>query len=90
MITVPMKVATSSSGVPVVVGGTAAAIQAGVSAAYYASQNAKYDGDYSVSPTDHEQVLQTADKVMQENVVIAPIPSNYGLITYNGSTITVS
>jgi hypothetical protein len=35
-------------------------------------------------------VLATAEKVVTRNIVINPIPSNYGLITWNGSTLTVS
>ena len=49
-----------------------------------------YDGPYSVTPSADEQTLQTNDLHMADNIVIAPIPQNYGLITYNGSTITVS
>lgn len=49
-----------------------------------------YDGPYEVTPGEEEQTLFTAQKTMAQDVVIAPIPSNYGLITYNGSTITIS
>ena len=49
-----------------------------------------YDGAYEVTPTEEEQILATAQKIMARNVTVAPIPSNYGRITYNGTTITVS
>lgn len=49
-----------------------------------------YDGPYEVTPSPETQVLRTAGKGMGENVIINPIPNNYGLITWNGSTITVS
>lgn len=49
-----------------------------------------YRGEYEVTPSQSEQVLETADKLLRENVVVAPIPYYYGLITYNGSIITVS
>lgn len=49
-----------------------------------------YTGSYNVTPTEEGQVLETADLMMLENVVIGMIPSNYGLITYDGSKITVS
>lgn len=49
-----------------------------------------YDGPYEVTPTEQTQSLSTADKVLSANIVINPIPSNYGLITWNGSNITVS
>ena len=50
----------------------------------------EYEGSYEVTPTEDTQVLNTKDKQTKENIVINPIPQNYGLITYNGSTITVS
>lgn len=49
-----------------------------------------YDGPYTVTPERVTVVLNTANKMMTTNVVVNPIPSNYGLITYDGSTITVS
>ena len=49
-----------------------------------------YEGSYSVTPSTETQVLNTQYKTMSQNVTINPIPSNYGLITWNGSTITVS
>lgn len=49
-----------------------------------------YSGQYEVTPSESTQVLETAYRKMAANVVVNPIPSNYGRITYNGSTITVS
>lgn len=49
-----------------------------------------YDGPYEVTPTDQAQILSTADKVLEADIVIDPIPSNYGLITWNGTVINVS
>lgn len=49
-----------------------------------------YTGSYDVTPSSQIQTLLTADLAMAENVTINPIPSNYGLITWNGSTLTVS
>jgi len=49
-----------------------------------------YTGETVITPSTTEQVLNTADKVVTRNIVINPIPSNYGLITWNGSTLTVS
>ena len=49
-----------------------------------------YDGPYEVTPTAETQTLDTEDKVLAQSVVINPIPSNYGLITWNGSVLTVS
>lgn len=49
-----------------------------------------YEGSYTVIPGTVAQVLQTAGKSMAENVTVGPIPQNYGLITWNGTVITVS
>lgn len=49
-----------------------------------------YEGDYAITPGPEAVVLSTKDKRMTGDVVINPIPSNYGLITWNGSTLTVS
>lgn len=49
-----------------------------------------YEGSYEVTPTQSTQTLLTEGLRMTANVVINPIPSNYGLITWNGSIITVS
>ena len=49
-----------------------------------------YDGATEFTPTQETQTVQTARKVLLENITINPIPQNYGLITYNGRIITVS
>ena len=49
-----------------------------------------YDGEYEVTPTRETQILHTAAKIMSADAIVHPIPSNYGLITYNGFEILVS
>lgn len=49
-----------------------------------------YTGAYEVTPSAETQVLETNNMRMTGNVTINPIPNNYGLITWNGSIITVS
>lgn len=49
-----------------------------------------YTGAYEVTPSQETQTLETKNKRMTGNVTINPIPNNYGLITWNGSIITVS
>lgn len=49
-----------------------------------------YEGSYTVTPTMETQTLLTNGKLLARDVTINPIPSNYGLITWNGSTLTVS
>lgn len=48
---------------------------------------APYDGPYSVTPKTEPQILETKDKRMTENVVIEPIPKEYGLVTYDNRRI---
>lgn len=50
----------------------------------------EYEGPYEVTPSAEQQTLETKDMLLANNVIINPIPNNYGLITWNGSTITVS
>ena len=50
----------------------------------------EYTGDYTVTPTDHAQVLPTQNKLMTQDVTVNPIPSSYGLVTWNGSYLTIS
>lgn len=49
-----------------------------------------YEGEYSVTPTAEAQVLDTDHLYMMDNITIEAIPSNYGLITWSGNTLTVS
>ena len=49
-----------------------------------------YEGSYNVIPTSETQTLSTNGKLLARDLTINPIPSNYGLITWNGSTLTVS
>ena len=49
-----------------------------------------YDGIAEITPSQDTQILQTSNKTLTRNIVVNPIPSNYGLITWNGSTLTVS
>lgn len=49
-----------------------------------------YDGEYSFTPTTAEQTIETKGFALLDNIVIAPIPQNYGLIGWNGSYLTIS
>ena len=52
-------------------------------------READYNGPYIVEPSETEQILQTASKTLESNIVINPIPSNYGLVEWNGSNLTI-
>lgn len=49
-----------------------------------------YRGPYIATASAETQVLQTKDLLLSGNITINPIPSNYGLITWDGATLTVS
>lgn len=49
-----------------------------------------YTGPYTVEPSDAVQTLETAGKFLASDVTVAPIPSNYGRIEWNGSVLRVS
>ena len=49
-----------------------------------------YTGEYTITPTTESQTLTTEQMSMAQNIVVNPIPSNYGRIDYNGGYITVS
>lgn len=49
-----------------------------------------YEGPTEVTPGPEEQVLHTEGLRMTADVTVAPIPSNYGLIEWDGSKLRVS
>lgn len=50
----------------------------------------EYTGAVSVVPSASTQTLDTAGYYLRENITVEPIPSNYGLVTWDGSVLTVS
>lgn len=50
----------------------------------------EYDGPTEFVPTGEYQVIHVAGRAVVQDIVVDPIPSNYGLITYDGSKLTVS
>lgn len=49
----------------------------------------EYEGSYEVTPSQETQILETSDKMATANIIINPIPQNYGLIEWNGQYLTV-
>lgn len=50
----------------------------------------EYSGPTEITPSAEEQTLDTTLKTLTRNIVVKPIPSNYGLITWNGAGIRIS
>ena len=55
-----------------------------------AERTPEYTGAYTFTPSSSEQTLAIAGMKATQNITINPIPDNYGLITWNGSVLTVS
>lgn len=49
-----------------------------------------YTGDVEFTPTQQTQQIIVGGKLVPQDIIINPIPNNYGLITWNGSSLTVS
>lgn len=71
------------------VSGTSA-LSLGVGGDMYAVGPPIYGGEYTVTPSDSVQVIPIGGMMAASDVTVQPIPSNYGLITWDGSTLTVS
>lgn len=50
---------------------------------------AEYPGPYVVTPGNAAQTLPTAELLTTQNIIINPIPSNYGRILWDGTTMTI-
>ena len=50
----------------------------------------EYEGAYEFTPSGETQTVEIARKKATANIIINPVPSNYGLITWNGAWLTVS
>lgn len=50
----------------------------------------QYTGEYEFTPTTAEQTIPIQYKTATRNITINPIPQNYGLITWDGSSLTVT
>jgi hypothetical protein len=49
-----------------------------------------YSGSYTITPGPQAQTLKTEELRMARNLTVEAIPNNYGLITWNGSFLTIT
>lgn len=49
-----------------------------------------YTGVTEIVPTSETQIIPTHGMMMVEDFIVDPIPSNYGLITWNGTGLRIS
>ena len=57
---------------------------------YRYSEFPTYDGPTEFTPSGDEQVIRTSGTNVRSDLVVHAIPSNYGLVQWNGSVLTVS
>lgn len=88
-IEVPMTVAVDRVLIPMGVE-TQHEIAMTIGATYAMSTADDYEGTYEFTPTESTQTVQIEGKKATQDIVINPIPTNYGRITWNGSFIKVS
>ena len=85
-----MNVNITPASIQVNVGSNGVSASLGQPVAREYVEHPAYEGPTEVTPSSVEQFLLTKNYRMTENIKVKPIPSNYGLITWDGSTITVS
>lgn len=78
-IYIPMNVSVSTE-----------TLKMSIGVAINATASPAYTGAYEFTPTQELQTVYIEDKRATQNIVINPIPNNYGLITWNGSALNVS
>lgn len=49
-----------------------------------------YEGEYTFTPSAEAQTIAINGKVALHNITIQPIPSNYGLVSWNGATLSIT
>lgn len=51
--------------------------------------SSSYTGEYEFTPNDDTQVVEIAGLKATQDIIINPVPSNYGHIAWNGAYLTV-
>lgn len=90
MITIPMNVSVQGETLPMCVVMTNETVNMTIGAEYVISGVASFDGPYEYTPAEQEQTIAIKNLRATQDIIINSIPSNYGLITWNGSELTVS
>lgn len=66
------------------------AVALSVGAVGVRTESRPYQGDYEFTPNGETQIIEIAGKQAAQDIIINPIPSNYGLIAWNGAVLSVS
>lgn len=89
-VVVEMTVAASVQAFSFTVAQEALSFELDVGTTIQATTGEHYEGPTEVTPTEETQTLLTQGLFMDQDITVAPIPSNYGRITWDGSILTVS
>lgn len=89
-IVVPMQIAESVQSFPLGVSSDIESVSLGLGVSVNTVAGEHYDGETHFTPTREAQTVHTAGTIVDEDIIVEPIPQNYGLITWNGSSLTVS
>lgn len=87
---IPMSVAPDQENLAVDIAADAVCLPVKCTLDLYPSDYPEYEGPFEFTPNQEIQVVSIKNQIPHSNLVINPIPNNYGLITWNGSVITVS
>ena len=64
-------------------------ISAHVDASVIGGGNERYEGDYEITPTFETQVLDTAHKVLEDDISVSPIPVERFINQWGGETVII-
>ena len=88
-IVVPLQVSDPKP-IPLTVSNNLVNVALGLATAVQIVTGEHYHGDSEVTPCGQDVVLHTEGLFVDEPITIKAIPNNYGLISWNGSVLTVS
>lgn len=92
-IRIPMSVSVSDTAIPMSIASDEVMVGMSIGAEYRIAEPEIYDGEYTVTPKAHEsQTLETANKLLEENVLILNVPyfqtsNEYGDTVYIASEV---
>ena len=89
-IIVPLSVSSDQVTIPLGVSSDSEQIALGVNMVLVTGMPEHYGGSYEFQPSDSAQTISIRNMMADADIVIDPIPSNYGHISWNGSVLTVS
>ena len=85
-----VDVSESNASVPVEASETVQIVPVECGIGIYSGTYPEYEGEYEFTPSSETQTIDIRNRVARRNITINPVPQNYGLITWNGSVLTVS